>query len=100
MLPDPGGEIAAPYEIRLFTDRIIRLPGKTGISALEAVTVESEPNRIYAKAVVVLVTTTESPPPDRGAFDDTLPTDTLTVPVGRNGLTEPRGIAVLLLCPS
>ena len=63
-----------------------------------AATVGSEPNRMYAKAVVVLVTTTKSPPPDKSAFDDTLPTDTLTVPVGRNGLTEPRGIAMLLLC--
>src|ERR1700727_522431 len=93
MLPDPVDEIAAAYEIRLLIDRIIRLPASTGMSAVEAATVESEPNRIYPIAVVVLVTTTESPPPAKGALDETLLTSTVTVPVGRNGLTEPRGIA-------
>jgi hypothetical protein len=62
------------------------------MSATEAVAVGSEPNLIYARALVVLVTTTESPPPDKRAFAETLPTDTLIVPVGRNGLTEPSGI--------
>jgi hypothetical protein len=74
-----------------------RLPAKTGISAVEAATVESEPNLTKAKALVVLVTTMESPPPDNGAFDETLPTETLIVPVGRNGLTEPSGIMVVRL---
>jgi hypothetical protein len=96
-LPDPEGEIAAAYEIRLLTDRISLLPARIGMSAVEAVTVESDPNRIYARALVVLVTTTVSPPPDRGAFAETLPTDMLIVPVGRNGLTEPSGIATGLL---
>jgi hypothetical protein len=69
------------------------------MSALEAVTVISEPNRTYPKEIVALVTTTESAPPDKGALDETLLTDTLTVPVGRNGLTEPRGIAVFAPLP-
>jgi hypothetical protein len=94
MLPDPVGESAAAYEIRLLTDRISRLLASIGISAVEAVTVESEPNLMYARALVVLVTTTESPPPDIAEFDETLLTDTLTVPVGRNGLTEPSGMAM------
>jgi hypothetical protein len=98
MVPDPEGEIAAAYEIKLLTDRMSLLPAKTGISAVDATTVASEPNLIYTRAFVVFVTTTESPPPDRGAFAETLPTDTPIVPVGRNGLTEPRGIAILLFC--
>jgi hypothetical protein len=96
MVPDPEGEIAATYEIKLLTDRINLLVAKIGMSAVEAMTVESEPNLIYASALVVLVTTTESPPPDSGAFAETLPTDTLMVPVGRNGLTEPNGILIVL----
>ena len=75
--------------------RISLLPANIGISATEALAVGSEPNLIYASAVVVLVTTTESPPPDKGAFAETLPTDTLIVPVGRNGLTEPSGIVTV-----
>lgn len=42
----PAGEIAAAYEIKLFTDRINRLLGKIGMSAVEAATVGSEPNLI------------------------------------------------------
>jgi hypothetical protein len=82
------------------TDRISLLPAKIGMSAVEAATVGSEPNLTYAKTFVVLVTTTESPPPDRGAFAETLPTDTLIVPVGRNGLTEPSGMTIVLFCRS
>jgi hypothetical protein len=100
MLPDPEGEIAAAYEIRLLTDRISLLPAKMGMSAVEATTVRSDPNLIYARAFVVLVTTTESPPPDRGACAETLPTDTLIVPVGRNGLTEPSGMTIVPFCRS
>jgi len=95
-LPDPEGEIAAAKEIKLFTDSIILLLARIGMSARDAVTVGSEPNLTYAKALVVLVTTTESPPPDSGAFAETLPTDTLIVPVGRKGLTEPSGMTILL----
>jgi hypothetical protein len=96
MLPDPEGEIAAAYEIRLLIDRMSLLPAKIGMSAVDAMMVGSEPNLIYARALVVLVTTTESPPPDRGAFAETLPTDTFIVPVGRNGLTEPSGMMTVL----
>jgi hypothetical protein len=96
MLPDPEGEIAAAYEIKLLIARINLLPGNIGISTIEAVTLESEPNLIYARALVVFVTTIESPPPDRDAFAETLPTDTLIVPVGRNGLTEPSGMRTVL----
>jgi hypothetical protein len=98
MLPDPAGKSAAAYEIRLLTDRISRLPAKMGMSLVDAATVGSEPNLIYAKPVVAFVTTTESPPPVSRTFADTLPADTLTVPVGRKGLTEPSGMAILLLC--
>lgn len=66
------------------------------MSAVVAVTVRSEPNRMKASVLVVLVATTESPPPDNGEFVETLPTDTLTVPVGRKGLTEPSGMLGLL----
>jgi hypothetical protein len=86
MLPEPEGEI------RLFTERMSLLPAKIGMSTVDAVTVGSEPNLIYASALVVFVTTTESPPPERGAFEEALPTDTLIVPVGRKGLTEPIGM--------
>ncbi len=79
------------------TDRINRLPAKIGMSAVEAKTVGSDPNLTKASALVVFVTTMESPPPDRGALDETLPTDTLIVPVGRNGLTEPSGIMIARL---
>jgi hypothetical protein len=96
IVPDPEGEIAAAWEIRLLIDKIILLLGNIGMSAVDAATVGSEPNLIYARAVVVLVTTIESPPPDRGAFAETLPTDTLIVPVGRNGLTEPNGMTIVL----
>jgi hypothetical protein len=68
------------------------------MSDVEAVTVGSDPNRIYTRLVVVFVTTTESPPPDNGTFADAAPTDTLTVPVGRKGLTEPSGIVISLVC--
>jgi hypothetical protein len=95
-LPDPDGETAAAYEMRLLIDRISRVPARIGISDAEAVNVGSDPNRIYAKFVDVLVTTTESPPPDNGTLADAAPTDTLTVPVGRKGLTEPSGIAFSL----
>jgi hypothetical protein len=81
--------------MRLLTERIIRSPAKTGMSPVAAAMDGSEPKRIYANAVAALVTTTESPAPDRGVFADTLPTDTPTVPVGRKGLTEPSGIADL-----
>jgi|ERR1700722_8738291 hypothetical protein len=94
MLPDPVGETAAAQEIRLLIERIIRPLANIGMSAVDAVTVGSEPNLIYARAFVVLVTTTESPPPDRAAFAETPLTDTLTVPVGRNGLTEPSGMTI------
>jgi hypothetical protein len=95
--PDPDGEIAATYEMRLLIDRIRRVPAKIGMSDMEAVRVGSEPNRIYARLVAVLVTTTESPPPDSGTFADPVPTDTLTVPVGRKGLTEPSGMMLSLV---
>jgi hypothetical protein len=67
-----------------------------GISDTAAATVESEPNRIYARLAVVLVTTTVSPPPDSGTFADRALTETLTVPVGRKGLTEPSGMVIFL----
>jgi hypothetical protein len=92
MVPEPDGEIAAAYEIRLFIDKISRVPGNIGISDVDTTTVESEPNRMYARLVVVLVTTTESPPPDRATFEETAPAETPTVPVGRNGLMEPIGM--------
>jgi hypothetical protein len=95
-LPDPEGETAAACEIRLLTDSISLLEPKIGISDIEAATVESEPNRIYAKLAVVLVTTTVSPPPDSRTLADTALTETLTVPVGRKGLTEPSGIVTFL----
>jgi hypothetical protein len=98
MMPDPDGETTAAYEIRLLIDRINRLLAKIGMSVVDAVTVGSEPNLIKARELVVLVTTTESPPPDNGAFVEALPTDTLTVPVGRNGLTEPSGMTILPFC--
>jgi hypothetical protein len=44
----------------------------------------------------MFVTTTESPPPESATFVDAGPTGKLTVPVGRNGLTEPCGI----FCPN
>jgi hypothetical protein len=43
------------------------------------------------------VTTIVSPPPDKGVFVEVLPTDTPTVPVGRNGLTDPSGMIILPL---
>jgi hypothetical protein len=96
--PDPDGETAAAYEMRLLIDRISRVPARIGMSNVEAVTVGSDPNRMYAKFVDVLVTTIESPPPDNGTLADVAPTDTLTVPVGRKGLTEPSGIVISLGC--
>jgi hypothetical protein len=56
MLPDPVGETAAAQEIRLLIERIIRPLANIGMSAVDAVTVGSEPNLIYARAFVVLVT--------------------------------------------
>jgi hypothetical protein len=66
------------------------------MSDVDATTLESAPNPIYASAFDGLVTTTESPPPTRGAFTETLLIDKLTVPVGRNGPIEPSGIPI---CP-
>jgi hypothetical protein len=79
---------------------MILVPAKIGISAADAMTVASDPNLTYAKALVVFVTTTESPPPDKDAFAETLPTETVMVPVGRNGLTEPNGMTITLFCRS
>ena len=62
------------------------------MSMAEAMTVESAPNRMKAIAVEVFVTTTESPPPAKGTFEDVLVPTRLTVPVGRKGLTEPSGM--------
>src|SRR4051812_16936045 len=41
-----------------------------------------------------LVTATESRPPVKGAFAETLLVGRLTVPVGRKGLTEPSGVPI------
>jgi hypothetical protein len=45
-LPDPNGEIAAAWEMRLLTERIIRLAARIGMSDVEATMDGSEPNRI------------------------------------------------------
>ena len=66
------------------------------MSRTDAVNVGSDPKRIYAKLAVAFVTTTVSPPPDSATFDDALLAETETVPVGRKGLMEPIGIAVVL----
>jgi hypothetical protein len=64
------------------------------MSVVVATTVAFEPNLINPKTLDVLVTTTLSPPPASGAFVETLPAATVTVPVGRNGLIEPLGMAM------
>ncbi len=64
----------------------------TGISAIDAETDESAPNRTYAIDADVLVTTMESPPPVNCMLVDAVPALTDTVPVGRNGVTDPTGM--------
>jgi hypothetical protein len=93
MVPDPEGVIAAAFLMRLLTDRITRLLARTGMSVVLATTVASEPNLTYARTLAVFVTTTVSPPPDSVTFAEALLAARLTVPVGRNGLTEPFGMA-------
>jgi hypothetical protein len=66
--------------------------GSTGISALEAETVGSAPNRTYANEAVVLVTTTESPPPLSKTLPPVVVAFNDAVPVGRKGLVAPTGI--------
>jgi len=94
ILPLPEGVRAAAYVMRRLTARISLVFGNIGISAVVAATVASEPNRTYARAVVVFVTTTVSPPPISGMLEDVEPLVTETVPVGRKGLTEPSGMSV------
>ena len=75
------------------------LAGKIGMSDVEAMTLESDPNRIYAKLAIVLVTTIASPPGGSAVFADVFVTDKVAVPDGRKRLTEPFDMLLLLFCP-
>jgi len=91
-LPEPDASAVATKPINELIESITRLFGKTGMSADDAETVLSEPKRTNATDAELLVTTTDSPPPARGEAADTVVAATLTDPVGRNGLVDPKAM--------